>query len=216
MIQADTFGLLTTFDQVMEAITALYQEPHDFQTVVIDSLGWLEPMIWAETCREYNVKSIELVEKGFGKGYIIALSHWRAFLDGLNALRDDRGMGIIMIAHQEVKTYEAPETEAYDRYQPKMHKLASALVQEHVDCTFFLNYRVSLLKDNERDKDSRKRAVGGGQRILYTTERPSHLAKNRYRMPDQIIMPDDPSAMWGAVAQHIPFYNQAAPAAAAE
>lgn len=215
LIDVPTFGLLTSYGQVMEAITALYNEAHDHKTVVLDSLDWLEPLVWAETCAINKWPNIE--HPGYGKGYAATGDVWRGILDGLNALRDDRGMGVIMIAHSEAKKYEAPETEAYDRYQPKLHKIGSALVQEHVDAVWFLNYRVSLLKDNERDKDSRKRAVGGGARVLYTAERPSHLAKNRYRMPDQITLPDDPAGMWPAVAQHIPYYNQsAAPAASAE
>lgn len=216
LIEAPTFGLLTTYEQVMEAIMALYNEPHDRETLVLDSLDWLEPLVWAETCRANKWANIEA--PGYGKGYLATVETWRSILDGLNALRDDRGMGIFLIAHTESKKYEAPETEAYDRYQPKLHKAASALIQEHVDCVFFMNYRVSLVKDNERDKDSRKRAVGGGQRVLYTTERPSHLAKNRYRMPDAITLPDDPDGMWPAVAKHIPFYTstQAAMPAAAE
>lgn len=214
IIEADTFGLLTTFEAVMDAIMSLYNEPHEFQSVVLDSADHLEPLIWAEACRVNKWANVE--QPGYGKGYLATVDTWRNVLDGLSALRDERGMAVHIIAHTEVKKYEAPETEAYDRYQPKLHKLASALVQERADAVFFMNYRVSLVKDNDKDKDSRKRAVGGGQRVLYTTERPSHLAKNRFRMPDSISLPDDPAGMWPAVAQHIPFYNQAALPAAAE
>lgn len=215
MIEADTFGVLASYGQVMDAIATLVSDEHDFRSVVVDSLDWLEPLIWAEACRLNKWDSIET--PGYGKGYLATANLWRDILDGLTALRDERGMAVMMIAHSEVKKYEAPETEAYDRYQPKLHKLASGLVQERADCVFFMNYRVSLVKDNEKDKDSRKRAVGGGVRALYTTERPSHLAKNRYRMPDSIPLPDDPGGMWPAVAKHIPFYaNQAALPAVAE
>lgn len=216
MLDAPTFGILRTYDEVMQAVTALYQEPHEFGTVVLDSVDWLEPLIWAETCRSNNWPSIE--HPGYGKGYAAAVDIWRTVLDGLNALRDERGMMVLMLAHTEPKRFESPEIEAYDRYAPKLQKSASALIQEHVDCVWFMNYRISAVRDDKKDPNSRVRAVGGGQRVLYTEERPSHLAKNRYRMPASIPLPDTPEAMWPEVAKHLPpfTFNQAAPAAAAE
>ena len=206
LIEANTFGLLRSYSEVMDAIGSLYTEEHDFRTVVIDTMDWLEPLVNAETCRINKWESVE--SPGYGKGYAAALDTWRGLVDGLNALRDDKGMAVMMIAHTETKRFESPEVEAYDRYTPKLWKGTSALLQEHVDCVWFMNYRVSVVRDDKKDPNSRARGVGGGQRVLYTTERPSHLAKNRYRMPDSIILPDDPDAMWPSVAQYIPYYSQ--------
>lgn len=204
-IVADTFGLLKTYDEVVEAAAVLCNEEHDFQTVILDSMDWLEPMVQAEACEQNGWKNIE--QPGFGKGYIAALDVWRTLMDGFNIMRD-RGMTIIMLAHAEAKRFESPEVEAYDRYGPKLQKAASALIQEHVDCVWFLNQRVSIVRDDKKDSNSRARGVGGGQRVLCTAERPAYLAKNRYSMPDQITMPNDPAAMWPEVAKHIPFYTQ--------
>jgi hypothetical protein len=54
-------------------------------------------------------------------------------IDGLTALRDERGMGVVIAAHSEIKRFDSPDTEPYDRYQPKLHKGASAIVQEAMD-----------------------------------------------------------------------------------
>jgi hypothetical protein len=89
-IEASTFGLLRSFGQVMEALGCLYTEEHAFRTVVLDSLDWLEPLIWKHTAQAHGHKDIEAF--GYGKGYLAALDTWRAFLDGVNALRDERGM----------------------------------------------------------------------------------------------------------------------------
>ena len=53
-IEATTFGLLRSFDEIMEALGALYTEPHDFETLVVDSLDWLEPLVWQHTARTHN------------------------------------------------------------------------------------------------------------------------------------------------------------------
>jgi hypothetical protein len=196
MIEAPTFGLMKTFDDVMQAIGSLLTDEHDRKTVVIDSIDWLEPMVWAQACKDNGWANIET--PGFGKGYVAGLDLWRVLFDGLNSLRDERGMTVLMIAHCDIKRFDSPETEPYDRYVIKLHPRASALVQEHVDFVFFANYRVSTVKSDTGFGKKIVRAVGGSDRVLYTTERPAFLAKNRYAMPESIPME------WGAIATAIP------------
>jgi hypothetical protein len=204
-VDVPTFGLLRTYEQVMEALAALYSEPHDFQTVVLDSLDWLEPMVWAETCRVNGWPNIE--GPGYGKGYLAALDQWRALLDGFNSLRGERGMTVLLIAHCEIKRFDSPETEPYDRYQIKLQPRASALVQEHVDAVLFANYRVSTVKADLGFNKKAVRGVGAGDRLLFSNERPAFLAKNRYALPDSLPLD------WPTLAAGIPFFNQAAEAA---
>jgi len=87
-IDCDSFPLARRFDEVMSALSALYSEEHPYQTVVIDSLDWLERLIWDDVCREYGVKSIEKADGGYARGYTHALTQWREVLDGLDALRN--------------------------------------------------------------------------------------------------------------------------------
>ena len=202
-ISVPTFGLLRSFDEVMEALASLYTEPHDYQTVVLDSLDWLEPLIWQHTAQLHNQPDIESF--GYGKGYLAALDTWRAFLDGMNALRDERNMGVILIAHAEIKRFDSPETEPYDRYQPKLHSRASALVQEHVDAVLFANYRISTLKSDVGFNKKVVRGVSGGDRLLHTAERPAFLAKNRFGMPETLPL------AWSELAACIPFYANTTP-----
>ena len=76
--------------------------------------------------------------------YVAALDLWREYLDGLNALRDDRGMSVIQIAHTDIKRFDSPEHEPYDRYVIKLQPRAAALLQEHSDVVLFANYRISI------------------------------------------------------------------------
>jgi hypothetical protein len=197
-IEASTFGVLRSFDQVMEALGALYTEDHDFKTLVVDSLDWLEPLVWQHTAQAHNQREIEAF--GYGKGYLAALDDWRTFLDGVNALRDERGMGAILIAHAEIKRFDSPTTEPYDRYQPKLHARASALLQEHADAVLFANYRVSTVKADVGFSKKVVRGVSGGDRLLHTAERPAFLAKNRFGLPETLPL------AWTELATRIPFY----------
>lgn len=190
------FPLAKTFGEVMEALAALYTEDHDFRTLVVDSIDWLEPLIWAQTCRDNGWRSIE--DPGYGKGYVAATDLWRQYIEGLNALRDEKGMTIVQIAHADVRRFDNPETEPYDRYVIKLHQRSSALIQEHSDIVLFANYQISTTKADVGFNRKVTRAVGSGNRVAYTSERPAFLAKNRYQLPDQIPLE------WAALAAALP------------
>jgi AAA domain len=190
------FPLARTFDEVMQALAALYAEEHRFRTLVMDSADWLEPLVWARVCKDQGWKSIE--DAGYGKGYVNALDLWREYLEGLNALRDDKGMAIVQIAHTDIKRFDSPESEPYDRYVIKLHAKASALLQEHSDIVLFANYRISTVKSDVGFNKKVTRALGSGERLLHTAERPAFLAKNRYALPDTLEM------SWAALAEAMP------------
>ncbi|EMB16509.1 ATP-binding protein [Rhodopirellula europaea] len=114
-INCDRFPLATTFDDVVAALKTLANEKHDYESVVIDSLDWLERLIWDKLCQQYAVESIEKVDGGYARGYMHALSLWRDVLDLLGTLRS-RGMVIVLIAHSKVERFEDPESSPYDRY----------------------------------------------------------------------------------------------------
>ena len=185
-LEVDAFPLLTSYSQVIEALAALYHEEHSFKTVVIDSLDHLEPLIWEQVCSDHNMNSIE--DFGYGKGYVEALNHWRTLLSWLNALRTTRGIAIILIAHAEIKRFESPEVDSYDRYQIKLHKRASELVQESMDCVLFANYKTVVNKEDAGFGKKKTRGVATGQRVLYTEARPAFVAKNRYSLPSELPM----------------------------
>lgn len=58
-LQVPHFPLATSYAEVAEALDALSNEDHDFGTVVVDSVDWLEPLIWAEACKRNGWASIE-------------------------------------------------------------------------------------------------------------------------------------------------------------
>lgn len=214
---AQTFGLLTSFAEVLEATYSLFDDESTFKggTVVYDTVDWLEPMLWKHTASLNGWSAIDDGSKGtdYGKGYAAANVIWRELMEGTNALRDQMGMTVIFLAHAEIKRFESPEVEPFERYQPKLQKGASAILQENVDHVLFNAHSISIVKDQgERDKkgEGRARGVGGGGRVLHTEERPAYLAKNRAGMPPTIRLPNDPAAAWSALATHIPFFNQTA------
>ena len=199
-IDCDKLPLAEKFDDVIAALSELYSEKHQYQTVVVDSLDWLERLIWVDVCKKHMVKSIEDI--GYAKGYVFALTQWQEFLDGLTALRNERGMMIIMIAHAKIEKFENPETDNYHRYVPRLHKLASAVVQEWCDEVLFATYKVYTKTTDEGFNHKISKGTGTGERIIRTTERPAHMAKNRLNLPDELPLE------WTAYAAYLPNINR--------
>ncbi|RLT07809.1 MAG: ATP-binding protein [Planctomycetota bacterium] len=189
-ISCDKFPLATSFDDVMASLNCLLTEQHDYQTVVVDSLDWLERLIWDELCKQYNVNSIEKVDGGYAKGYTHALSLWRHFLSLLNRLRIEREMIVIGIAHTKIEKFEDPEATAYDRYSPRLHKHACSLVCEWADAVMFATRKIRVQTEDAGFNRKRSVAFGlgkdGGERVVRTIGGPSCVAKNRYALPEQI------------------------------
>lgn len=195
-IECAKFPLADTYAQVIAALSELYAEEHTYQTVVVDTLDWLERLIWAEVCRKRGVENIEDV--GYGKGYVFALTHWREILDGLTALRNERGMMVILVAHCQVEKFQSPVADTYDRYGPRLHRHAAAMVQEWADEVLFATYKVQTKQVDEGFDRKRTRAVGQAERVVYTTEGPAHVAK--HRLPG---LPDELPLDYRAYARHI-------------
>lgn len=171
---------VTSFEMIIRGLKEMITDVHPYQSLVIDSLDWMENMIYEAVATEKKVKSIEDIP--YGKGYMFALDKWREIMRLLMALRETKGMNILCIAHAKIKKFEDPSTPAgYERYQLKLQTGAStdaaALWREFVDTVLFANYVTEV------SGEDKKRGFGDGTRMIYTERRPGFDAKNRLGLP---------------------------------
>lgn len=185
-LNVSRFPSPNSFDQILQALDELLKESHDYQTLVIDSLDWMEPLVWEQVVFDQNNSKIKSIEDiGYSKGYIYALDFWRAIQGKLSALREARKMHILVIAHSHVKEAKDPTVISdYNRYQLKLHDKAAALWREYVDMVLFANFETLVAQD----KAGKNRAFGNGARYLFTERRPAFDAKNRFGLPEKIEM----------------------------
>lgn len=169
----------TTWAEVLEALRSL-DASHQFSTLVVDTIDWIEPLVWAHVCALGKQESIE--DFGYGKGYTKALDEWRIFLSLLERIRD-RGMTIILLGHTHIKTYKNPEGDDFDRYSLKLNEKAGGLLREWCDVVTFAQFEQFVERD---DKTKRSRGVDTGARFLYTRRRAAYDAKERYGLPEAI------------------------------
>lgn len=195
-VDAQAFPLCTSLDDVYKAIGVLLSEEHDFKNVFLDSLDWLEPLLYKHVCKENNWENIE--SPGYGRGYVAAADEWRTLLNGFEALRNDRNMGVILIAHDRIKRFDGPMHDPYDTYELKLHDRATALIKEWADVLAFANYNV-LTQNVDKgfgQKDSKAKTTG--ERILHVEPHPAHFGGNRFGLKN---MPLDWSTLETALAE---------------
>lgn len=179
-IEVDHFPLCEKLEDVWQYIDAIINNDHDYKTFVIDTLDWLERLIFNQVCKDHNVETTENI--GYGKAYIFAMQYWQKMLRGLNKIRE-KGIAIILLAHNEIKTFSPPDSESYDRYQIKIHRHAATAIEEWADLVLFANFRTIITKSKD---DNIHRAIGSGERILLSANRPAWRAKSRYPIPDEL------------------------------
>ena len=174
-----------TFDEIMGAISELYEGEHDFKTLVIDSLDKMEPLLWDAVCKDNNWPSIET--PGYGKGYVATTYKWRDFLDGCNALRVERRMNIVLISHSDDERFDDPTSVSYSQYQVRLHKSGRKLVEDEMDAIFLIKQEATVKQEDSGFNKTRAHAEGGATRFIYCEGRPAFTAKNRYGMPPKVV-----------------------------
>lgn len=185
---------LTTLESVNEALDWLISSKHDFFTVAIDSMDWLESIIHSVVAKAAGKESVANI--GYGAGYKQALAYWDRIISRLDILRSDRKMSVILLAHASVKRFESPDQDSYDRYQPALHDTASSMFQEYADEVLFASYRVLVRKEDLGFNKERTIAVDANERYVRTQESAAVLAKNRLGMPPEIEFKWDAYQEW--------------------
>jgi len=202
-----------TWQDVLDSVRALSTSDHEYKTLVLDTLDWLEPLLWKHVCESAKVASIEEVGGGYGKGYTAATDGWRVLLAAIERARSLKGMNVVLLAHSMIKAFKDPTSESYDRFELKIHKQASGLWQEWVDAVLFARYEDVVTKDA---RTKRIRGVSTGARVVYTNHHAAYDAKNRYDLPEELPLswdefaeavqarsPADPRALAAVLEENI-------------
>lgn len=175
----------TTWLEALGLIDQVAADPSGYKALAIDSLTAMELLAVRHVCAEQQVKSVE--EIPYGKGFPLVAALWASLLDRLEIVRS-RGLAILLIGHIEVRKYEDPRSDGYDRFAPRLHKSILPMTIERCDALLCANYKVFTSSEDKGFNKQRVRAVGSGERILYCDEQPTHLAKNRYGLASEVPM----------------------------
>lgn len=185
------------WEDLKSSLQKVLKEEHDFKTLVLDSADWIESLCQMAIVGTSG-KTMTTVDGGYGSGFKKAQTMHKELLDVISKIRDERGMNIIITAHAHVKPVRDPEMLSdYDAFEIKCHEHVSSMWREWVDGLFFVRFK-TFIKEN--DDNQKSRAVGTGERVLYTVKRPAFQAKNRYNLPAELNFTMD---IWGELNKYI-------------
>ncbi len=168
-----------TWSDVLEALDTLATESHDFKTVAIDPLTFIEQLLFTHVCAKNRWATIE--EPSYGRGYKDAIPEWRRFIDACEVLYTKRRMNVIFVAHAKVGNRKNPAGDDWQRFAPAMHDTAAGLIQGWVDLIGFAE-----IEQVATVRDGKKKGFSTGNRILHTTNSAVWDAGNRYGLPTEI------------------------------
>jgi hypothetical protein len=180
-VQCDRTPRLTTHAELMDALRWAIKS--DYETVVLDTIDGVEEILRKHVCELNGWKTIEAA--GYGKGFSMMAEKFQELLTVLEMFKA-KGKNVMVIGHEIIKSFSAPDTDAYDRYILKMNQKLASILVGRADAVFFAQYEALLKAD--RTHEDRLRAVGTGRRVLRTQEAPAWIAKNRFSLEPTIDM----------------------------
>ena len=164
---------------LVSTIKALACESHPYKTVAVDTIDQVEEFLRQRVCIQHGVKGIESI--GYGKGWVFLREAFESFIESLDELII-RGINVFIIGHAQVKKFASPGAQdSYDRYELKLYGPNSAKLREWSDAVLFIDWDTKIVESNGRSV-----ALGGKNRVIYTSHAASRDAKNRVNLPDKI------------------------------
>ena len=174
------FPHVTDFPTLVSCLKALRDEPHDFQTLVLDSLSALQNIVSDGVCAASGAKFLTAAYGGYNRGNDAALAQFRRDVYPLlDEIRAKRNMCVIQIAHSHDETVKYTDGTTDRRTAPRLIAAIRDWCVEWNDVVCYARVRTI------EDVSGGKVVVGrnGGERELVCTGDTRLLAKNRYGIP---------------------------------
>jgi len=179
----DAFPLITDTKTLWEQITAVIHEPHDYKTLVIDSVTALERLFLADVlAQDPKAKSINQALGGYGAGTAAVAAMHQRVRKGAGLANEKRGMHVVFVAHADVETMKLPDADDYMRYSLRLPSKSLPPYVDDVDVVGF----VRLEMFTKGDEGERKRAISTGDRELIVHAAASCVSKNRYGITEAL------------------------------
>ncbi len=182
---------IKSFPRLLEVVNDVAQNKgYGYETLVFEMLDDAE-----ELCTQHildtvpgksgKATSMADVGGGYGAGFNILFDRMRGLYAALDACHR-AGMRLILTAHSKLENVPAPDSSDYQRFNLKLHAKVAALFIEKADAVLFARNQVIVSKDAFDKK--RFKALDQDARIVYTVDRATHVAKNRYGLPETFAL----------------------------
>lgn len=167
---------LNGWGDVMQWLETFATTAHGYETLVVDSVDWLE--VWLFTYVANNSQKANIEDFGYAAGYKRCVQEWHSFCERLDRCRDN-GMHVVLVCHSKISRFSDPAGEEWDRYSLAIHDKksadAAAVIKQWADELYFVIYDQEARKKNKWDSKGK----GSNERWIYTQHSPAYDAKSR-------------------------------------
>jgi hypothetical protein len=195
---------LETFQQVIDFITLLINEPHDFKTVILDTFSSLNMIIENQVKLERNIASVGALP--FGEGYHYTKVLWEQILRKLDFLWEKRKVMLILLGHDQIKEIKDPINGNYHGYEIALNEKIITMFRHWCSIMLYAT-NVKRFREEKGKFGNVNKRLSESKRVLYTEGDELFIAKNTYNLPP-IIPFDDVEKAWTVFFNHINSYYQ--------
>ncbi len=200
-----TLGVpVRTYEEVMAFLGILFNQEHDFKTLVIDSLSSLEKLIAQKVVKD-SPKIDSFADFKYGAGHFKMIPLWEDFLQKLKHLWKHKKLIVIMLGHFKEKREENLTGVSYMQYQINLYEKASDILRNWCSAILFADDEISL-KDEIVEFNRTISKISNSTRVLRTDGGTTFLAKNTYHLPSNIAL--DWDIFYGFVQSYYAQFNQ--------
>ena len=181
----DVFPVLDDVEDLWSQLMGLITEPHDYKTLVVDSITALERMFVADVIAKdkKGATNIQQAAGGYGAGReAVAILHQR-LRKAASVLAEKRGMNTVFIGHVEIGTENPPDDDSFSKYGLRLHAKSMAPYVDDVDVVGFLKLETFTKGDGDK-----KKAISDGTRVLITYATAANVSKNRYGITEPLVV----------------------------
>ena len=186
------------FDALLEEL----KTTDKYKCLALDTVDWLQKLIFDDVCKKAGVSNISKME--YGKGYAESQTILNKYLDAFHGLMKAKkdgdkvkpGMDIVILAHaQQRRVTDNPEQAEIDRHTIKLQVNDKGVGMGPI-LVEWVDYMLYATHDDTFYQDGRKTKARAGERVLKTQGHTYFEAKARRPIPDQIPMD------WATFKQH--------------
>jgi hypothetical protein len=178
---------IKSYEEFEACLQALLETEHGCKNLVVDSLDRLETFAkdYVERAYKGNSKSLE-----YGGKANKTLNLFPYLIELMDRLRDKKGMNIILLCHDMMRTQQELDMPTYSRRELSLDPKISAQFQNWSNFIFYAEKEkvfTTVESDNPYKRTNKKTLrTSIDNRILRTNGHPGLLAKNTWNLPDII------------------------------
>ena len=189
------------FDVLLDMMRFALKNLGDSKTVVVDSLGFVEALIYADVLAKNPMTSdgkdakpaTSISDYGFGRGYAKALDYWKRIIAACDAF-NKRGANVILITHSHYKNLQTDGGDSYKYIDMALQSFGDysvpELLKRRADWVYYMDSKVQTRTVRGQFGGTKTIASAGTEPEVAVHTRATSQFYAKVRTLDESAIPD--------------------------